>query len=113
MANENVTRRETSPEVRELFRQLLDEHKFNIRVIVLDELIAECYGPQAVLDGKKIRDIADFRFWLERKLQAAREKQAVSLPFPPHVTTEMLKQPKKKLKQNWEAKRESAHAATA
>jgi hypothetical protein len=70
----NPSRRDTSPEVRHLFRQLLDEHKHAIRLIVLEELIAECYGPQPLLDGRRINDLSDFREWLEKKLAVEKEK---------------------------------------
>lgn len=73
--NPESTRRDTSPEVRSLFKQLLDEHKHNIRLIVLDELIRECYGPQPLLNGRRITDVTDFKEWLEAKLQEAKQQQ--------------------------------------
>ena len=76
MAATTLPRRDTSPEVRNLFRQLLDEHKHNIRLIVLEELINECYGPQALLKGKSIRDITDFKEWLEARLASEKERSA-------------------------------------
>ncbi len=74
MADANVPRRDTSPEVRNLFRQLLDEHKHNIRLIVLEELISECYGPQPILGGKRITDVTDFKEWLEARLQSEKDR---------------------------------------
>jgi hypothetical protein len=105
MANENVTRRETSPEVRELFRQLLNEHKHNIKIIVLEELIEQCYGA-APLKGRRLVDVMDFKEWLEAKLQDAKEQQAAKEGTPkitlaPPFTKEMLKE-------EWEAKRKAA-----
>ena len=100
-----------SEDVVKAFRKPLDVHKFNIRIIVLDELISECYGPQALLEGKKIRDIVDLKFWLEKKLQDSRERQAAKEGTPkttlaPPMTNEMLKR-------EWEAKRKAAKAAAA
>lgn len=103
----NPSRRETSPEVRHLFKQLLDEHKHNIRIIVLEELIEECYGA-APLKGRRLVDVMDFKEWLESKLQDAKEQQAAkegvlknNPPSAPPITKEMLKQ-------QWEAKRKGA-----
>jgi hypothetical protein len=94
----------------EAFRKLINEYKDAIRVSVLEELIESCYGPQAVLDGKKIRDVIDFKFWLEKKLQDAREQQAAKegtqKTTAPHVTEEMLKE-------EWATKRGAAKAAAA
>jgi hypothetical protein len=51
-----------------LFRSLLDTYKNELRLEVLEELIGECYGPQALLQGRSITDVADFKEWLEAKL---------------------------------------------
>src|SRR5579863_10114845 len=95
-----------NPDVVETFRKLLDEHKKNIRLMVLEELIGECYGPQALLNGRRITTIPDFKDWLEAKLQQAKEHQAkeagVSLQtFSPTLTRD-------ELKQQWAAKRKAA-----
>ena len=59
-----------------IFKQLLEAHKKNIRLIVLEELIAECYGPQLLLNGRRITDVISFKEWLEAKLQAEKEQDA-------------------------------------
>ena len=59
-----------------ILKQLLDAHKKNIRLIVLEELISECYGPQPLLNGRRIQGIPDFKDWLEAKLQAEKEQDA-------------------------------------
>jgi hypothetical protein len=41
---------------------------------VLEELIESCYGPQVLLDGRKISDITDFKEWLEAKLQEVKQR---------------------------------------
>ena len=60
-----------------VFRQLLEAHKKNIRVMVMEELIEECYGPQPLLNGRPIQDVTDFKEWLEKKL-SEEQQQAVS-----------------------------------
>jgi hypothetical protein len=60
----------------ETFRKAINEHKSYIRISVLEELIESCYGPQALLNGKKINDLIDFKEWLEAKLQQAKEQEA-------------------------------------
>ncbi len=65
--------RKDESEVVKTFRKLLDEHKNNLRIAVLEELIESCYGPQTLLDGRRIQDITDFKEWLEAKLQEAKE----------------------------------------
>ncbi|MGA8216647.1 MAG: hypothetical protein WB799_23880 [Candidatus Sulfotelmatobacter sp.] len=58
------------------FRQLLNTFRSTIRVSVLEGLIEECYGPQALLNGKRINDLIDFKEWLEAKLVQAKEQEA-------------------------------------
>jgi hypothetical protein len=72
MADANVPQEN----VKAIFKQLLEAHKKNIRLIVLEELISECYGPQALLNGRRITNIADFKDWLKAKLQAEKEQDA-------------------------------------
>jgi hypothetical protein len=55
------------------FRQLLNTYRSTIRVSVLEGLIEECYGPQALLNGRKITDVISFKEWLEAKLQEAKQ----------------------------------------
>ncbi len=64
MADSNVPQ----ANVVSIFKQLLEVHKKNIRLIVLEELISECYGPQPLLNGRRINDVVDFKEWLEAKL---------------------------------------------
>jgi hypothetical protein len=59
------------------FRQLLNEYKDSIRISVLEELVESCYGPQALLNGRKITNIADFKDWLETKLQEEKQQQGM------------------------------------
>jgi|GEM_PF-4788606 len=59
-----------------IFKQLLDAHKHDIRLIVLEELITECYGPQPLLNGRRITDIISFKEWLEAKLQQEKQQNA-------------------------------------
>jgi hypothetical protein len=70
MADENVPQEN----VVEVFRKLLDAHKNNIRLIVLEELVESCYGPQALLNGRKITDVISFKEWLEAKVQEAKQQ---------------------------------------
>ena len=63
--------------VKAIFKQLLDVHKHNIRLIVLEELISECYGPQPLLNGRRITDIISFKEWLEAKLQEAKQQDVM------------------------------------
>jgi hypothetical protein len=58
------------------FRQLILEYKDSIRVSLLEELVEQCYGPQALLNGRKINDVVDFKEWLEAKVQEAKEQEA-------------------------------------
>jgi hypothetical protein len=60
-------------DVVETFRKLINEHKKAIRVSVLEELIESCYGPQALLNGQRINDVVDFKYWLEQKLLQAKQ----------------------------------------
>jgi hypothetical protein len=60
-------------DVVETFRKLINEHKKAIRVSVLEELIESCYGPQALLNGQRINDVVDFKYWLELKLLQAKQ----------------------------------------
>jgi hypothetical protein len=108
MADAKFNPARNDSEVVETFRKLVNEYKDAIRVSVLGELIESCYGPQALLDGEKIRDVIDFKFWIEMKLQVARERQAAkervlknSRPSAPPIT-------KKMLKREWAAKRKAA-----
>ncbi len=57
-----------------IFKQLLEAHKKNIRVMVMEELIGECYGPQALLNGRRITDVTDFKEWLEARLAAEKKE---------------------------------------
>jgi len=59
-----------------IFKQLLEAHKKNIRLIVLEELISECYGPQPLLNGRKITDVISFKEWLEAKLEQEKQQDA-------------------------------------
>jgi hypothetical protein len=67
MADAKFNPARNDSEVVETFRKLVNEYKDAIRVSVLGELIESCYGPQALLDGEKIRDVIDFKFWIEMK----------------------------------------------
>jgi hypothetical protein len=58
---------------KEAFQQLLNTYKQDIRVSVLEELIESCYGPQALLNGQRINDVVDFKYWLEQKLLQAKQ----------------------------------------
>jgi hypothetical protein len=100
MADANVPQEH----VKAIFKQLLDVHKHEIRLIVLEELISECYGPQALLNGRKITDVISFKEWLEAKLQQAKEQQAEEVT--PKTTSPTLT--KEELKKQWEAKRKAA-----
>jgi hypothetical protein len=71
MAEANVTHEN----VVETFRKLINEHKKAVRVSVLEDLVESCYGPQALLNGRKITDVISFKEWLEAKVQEAKEQQ--------------------------------------
>jgi hypothetical protein len=78
MADEKFNPR-NDVDVMGVFRKAINEHKSYIRISVLEELIESCYGPQALLNGRKIVDVIDFKEWLEAKLQEAREEEAKRL----------------------------------
>ena len=75
MANEKFNPSRNDSEVVETFRKLINEYKDAIRISVLEELVESCYGPQALLNGRKIRDVIDFKEWLEAKVQEVKQQQ--------------------------------------
>ena len=61
-----------------LFRSLLTTYKNELRLEVLEQLISECYGPQALLQGRPIADLADLKEWLEAKLAEESKNEAAA-----------------------------------